>query len=334
MTHKMMITGGVLAVVDTGATGDLTTTSVEMLSAAHALARGLGREFAVAVVAEEGRPPSLELAGCGAQRVYEVRFPGGAGSAGQQATEAAWLAIQEARPAAVLFPDSGTARVTAASIASRMHGEFVSGCTILKVRDSVVQMGRPCLSGKAFAHLEWRGGGPVVVTIAAGAFLPAAATAAGAPEVVVLVAVSPPVGHGVTVLSELLPTPEEMGVNDADVLVAGGRGVGGAEGFGLLVELARRLGGTVAASRVAVDSGWVSSSRQIGLTGKSVSPRLYLALGISGAPQHIAGIRSAGKVVAVNRDPRAPIFEVADLAVVADLHELIPALIDRLSVRG
>jgi len=122
-----------------------------------------------------------------------------------------------------------------------------------------------------------------------------------------------------------------MGVTEADVLVAGGAGVGGAEGFHQLVELARRLGGTVAASRVAVDKGWVQSNRQVGLTGKTVSPRLYLAVGISGAPQHIAGIRSAGKVVAINRDPRAPIFRVADLAVVGDLHEVIPALLERLT---
>ena len=137
-----------------------------------------------------------------------------------------------------------------------------------------------------------------------------------------------------TVLSEVSPTPEVMALTDADILVAGGAGVGGAEGFGLLVELARKLGGTVAASRVAVDRGWMPSARQVGVTGKSVSPRLYMAFGISGAPQHIAGIRSAGKVVAVNCDPRAPIFEVADLAVVADLHELIPALIERLPARG
>jgi electron transfer flavoprotein alpha subunit len=291
MTPDMTIEGGVLAVIETGATGEPTAASIEMLGAAHTLARGLGREFAVAVVAEEGRPPSLELAGCGAQRVYEVRFPGGAGSAGEQVTHAAWLAIQEAHPAVMLFPDGGNARVSAASIASRLQAEFVSGCTMLKVRDGVVQMGRPCLSGKAFAHLEWRGAGPVVVTVAAGAFSPLAAGTGDVSEVVVMEAASPPAGHGVTVLSELLPTPEEMSVNDADVLVAGGRGVGGAEGFGLLVELARRLGGTVAASRVAVDSGWIPSSRQIGLTGKTVSPRLYLALGISGAPQHIAGIR-------------------------------------------
>jgi electron transfer flavoprotein alpha subunit len=330
----MTVSSGVLAVVETGKTGEPTVASIEMLGAARALAESLGRELAVAIVAEEGRPPSRELAGRGAQRVYDVRFQGSMPVAGDGLTEAAWLAVQAAHPAAVLFPDSAVARVAAARVAVRMQCELVSGCTFLKAREGIAQMGRPCLSGRGFAQLEWHLANPVVVTVAAGAFSSSAASNEDIPEVVALAAPAPPALPGVTVLSEVSPTPEAMGVNDAEVLVAGGAGVGGAEGFRLLVELARKLGGTVAASRVAVDRGWMPSTRQVGLTGKSVSPRLYMAFGISGAPQHIAGIRSAGKVVAINSDPRAPIFEVADMAVVADLHELIPALIERLPSRG
>lgn len=328
------MTGGVLAVVETGKSGEPTVDSIEMLGPARALAVSLGRELAITIVAQADSPPWPALAGRGAQRVYEVRFQGSAAVAGDGLTEAAWLAVQAARPAAVLFPDSGAARVVAARIAARMQCEIVRGCTLLKAREGIVQMGRPCLSGRGFAQLTWNLASPLVVTVAAGAFSSSAVAAGGIPEVVALAAPAPPALPGVTVLSEVSPTPEAMAVTDADVLVAGGAGVGGAEGFGLLVELARKLGGTVAASRVAVDRGWMPSARQVGVTGKSVSPRLYMAFGISGAPQHIAGIRSAGKVVAVNCDPRAPIFEVADLAVVADLHELIPALIERLPARG
>jgi electron transfer flavoprotein alpha subunit len=325
----MAMNGGVLAVVETGTTGEPTVASLEMLRAARGLAEGLGRDFAVAILAEEGAPGSHKLAGSGARCVYEVRVQGSAAARDAALVEAAWLAIQTAHPAAVFFADGQAARVGAARIAARMECEFVGGCTFLKVRAGRVQMGRPCLSGKAFAQLEWDPARPVVVTVAAGAFS-APAPAGDIPEVVALELPEAPAVPGVTILSEVAPTPEAMGVNDADILVAGGAGVGGPEGFGLLVELARKLGGTVAASRVAVDRGWMPSARQVGLTGKNVSPRVYLAFGISGAPQHIAGIRSAGKVVAINRDPRAPIFEVADLAVVADLHELVPVLLDRL----
>lgn len=330
------LTGGVLAVVETGKSGEPTVDSIEMLGAARALAVGLGRELAITIVAQADSQPWPALAGRGAQRIYEVRFQGDAAVTGDGLTEATWLAVQAARPAAVLFSDSGAARVVAARIAARMECEIVSGCSLLKAREGIVQLGRPCLSGKGFAQLKWNLASPLVLTVAGGAFSSSAPTAAaeGIPEVVVLAASAPPAPPGLTVLSEVSPTPEVMALTDADVLVAGGAGVGGAEGFGLLVELARKLGGTVAASRVAVDRGWMPSARQVGVTGKSVSPRLYMAFGISGAPQHIAGIRSAGKVVAVNCDPRAPIFEVADLAVVADLHELIPALIERLPARG
>ena len=323
------INGSVLAVVATGPTGEPTVASLEMLGAARSLAEGLVRDFAVAIVAEEGGPAARKLAGCGAKYLYEVGVPGSADAPFDALIDAAWLAIQTAHPAVVFFADSQVARVGAARIAARMQCEFVGGCTFLKVRAGRVEMGRPCLSGKAFAQFEWDPLRPVVVTVAAGAFSPPPPT----PEIPVVVALEVPkasVVSAVTIVSETSLTPEAMGVNDAEVIVAGGAGVGGPEGFGLLVELARKLGGTVAASRVAVDRGWMPSTRQVGLTGKSVSPRVYLAFGISGAPQHIAGIRSAGKVVAINRDPRAPIFDVADLAVVADLHDIIPILLDRL----
>jgi electron transfer flavoprotein alpha subunit len=153
-------------------------------------------------------------------------------------------------------------------------------------------------------------------------------------DVIELTAPDVVAGDRLTHLREILPPPEALDITEAEVVVAGGAGVGGREGFALLNQLAGRLGGTLAASRVAVDRGWVPRQRQVGQTGKSVAPKVYLAFGISGAPQHIAGIRNAGKVVAVNRDPRAPIFEVADLAVAADLYEVVPALIERLDERN
>jgi Electron transfer flavoprotein, alpha subunit len=125
----------------------------------------------------------------------------------------------------------------------------------------------------------------------------------------------------------LIRAEEQPNIEYADVLVAGGRGVGGPEGFALLEELANALGGMVAASRPVVDAGWMDASRQVGQTGKTVRPKLYIAAGISGAVQHRVGMSGADVILAINTDPNAPIFQIATLGIVGDLYDVIPALI-------
>ena len=123
---------------------------------------------------------------------------------------------------------------------------------------------------------------------------------------------------------------DSIDIAEAEILVSGGRGMAKAENFGMLEELAQLLGGTVSASRPCVDAGWISSARQVGQTGKTVAPKIYMAFGISGAIQHLAGISGADYVIAVNRDENAPIFGVANLGIVGDVMEIIPALIEAL----
>ena len=125
----------------------------------------------------------------------------------------------------------------------------------------------------------------------------------------------------------------EVGIEEADVVVAGGRGLGSAEGFRRCEELARALGGEVAATRAVVDAGWYPYSAQVGQTGKTVAPTLYVAAGVSGAVQHKVGMQAAQHVVAINRDPNAPIFEFADLGVVGDLNAILPKLVEAVEAR-
>jgi electron transfer flavoprotein alpha subunit len=131
------------------------------------------------------------------------------------------------------------------------------------------------------------------------------------------------------------PDPtSDLPIQEAEVVVAGGRGMKGAKGFGTLFNLARCLGGAVGASRAAVDQGWVPYSHQVGLSGKSVTPKVYLAMGISGSANHLAGMSGSEVIVAVNRDPEADMLRLADLAIVGDVGEVLPALVERLASRG
>jgi len=234
-----------------------------------------------------------------------------------QHLEALRSLLAEAPPEILLFLEGSFFESVGARLAGALGWTAVRGAVEVRADGSAVTLTKPAFGGKA--ELEIRLDGPAVVALAPGE--PTGSFPARKPEVVEVGPLTPE-WSGRRAVREA----SGEGLREARVIVSGGRGLGSREAYESLSELAGRLGAAMGASRAAVDEGWASPTRQVGLTGEKVSPDLYLAIGISGASQHLAGIGGAKKIVAVTKDEKAPILEAADVGVVADWHALWPEL--------
>ena len=282
----------------------------------------LGDEIAVALL---GDPASAEEAGAyGATQAFV--FDGDlAGSGGEAAIAALTELARELGARAVLLPrDDRTAEI-APRLAERLGGTAVTQVVAIELTDGRLVWTRSAYGGKALVEVT-AAAEPVVATLTRGAFAPAEATGGTA---TVSTRSAPAVDGAVELLEREAPSTGAS-LEDAKVIVSGGAGLGAADAFRELEELAGLLGGAVGASLAAVAAGWAPADRQVGLTGKVVSPDVYFAIGISGASQHLAGIGGAKAVVAVNIDADAPIFASARLGVVMDCHTFIRSMIEQL----
>ena len=237
-------------------------------------------------------------------------------------------ALAQLSPDIVLLPHTYQTRDFAPKLAARLDRSLVTDVTGVKDRDGVPAFVRPMFQGKLAADVVLEGAPPHFVTIQVGAYRADAAARGEAPcgvrslEVAVDAAAirqkpEPPFKEA----------KQAVDLGQAERIVSVGRGIKGPEHLGLVQQLAEALGAEVAASRPICDAGWLPMDRQVGSSGQTVAPKLYLALGISGAIQHLVGMKGSRTIVAVNKDPDAPIFEVADLGIVGDLFEVVPALI-------
>ncbi|HEU6445462.1 MAG TPA: electron transfer flavoprotein subunit alpha/FixB family protein [Gaiellaceae bacterium] len=223
----------------------------------------------------------------------------------------------------VLFAASVLAADVAAGLSARLQAGLNWDLTDLVRQDGDLVGKRPALGDSVLVDVGWRST-PRLALIRAGTFDPQETGGEAAVEEAEVQFED--FSTAATMVEQAHAESEGPSIEDADVIVAGGRGLGAPENFKLVEELAQALGGAVAATRAVVDAGWYPYSTQVGQTGKTVSPKLYIACGISGAIQHKVGMQSSGVVVAINKDPNAPIFEFSDLGVVGDLNEIVPKL--------
>jgi len=231
----------------------------------------------------------------------------------------------------VLFANSVLAADAAAGLAARLDAGLNWDLVDVELRDGELVGKRPALQDSVLVDVGWKAA-PRLALFRAGSF-DAPEGAGGEPQVENVTVELEDFSRGAKVVSQEQEESSGPSIEDADVIVAGGRGLGAPENFTLAEELARALGGAVGATRAVVDAGWYPYAAQIGQTGKVVSPKLYVALGISGAIQHKVGMQSSNVIVAINKDPNAPIFEFSDLGVVGDVHEIVPKLTELVQQR-
>jgi len=302
--------------------GKLRRPSLEAVSEARRLAESLGGPVTAVVVGSGVERFAAEIAPYGADKVHVFDDAALAAYATEPDARALAQAVTEAKPAAVLVPFTAMGKDLAPRAAARLGAGLVSDCVAFAVKDGRLEARRPMYAGKVYATVRWEGE-PQMATLRPNVFPLAAPDASRKAEVV----------KGTVDTSARAKVKEvhaaaagKVELTEAQIIVSGGRGLKGPENFHLIQGLADALGAAVGASRAVVDAGWVDHQYQVGQTGKTVSPTLYVACGISGAIQHLAGMSSSKVIVAINKDPDAPIFKVANYGLVGDVFEILPKL--------
>jgi electron transfer flavoprotein alpha subunit len=302
--------------------GALRRASLETVSEARRLAGPLGASVASVLVGPGSAALAAELGAYGADTVHVFEDAALASYATETYARALAGVITTSKPTVVLLPFTALGKDLAPRVAARVGAGLVSDCVQLAVKDGRLQARRPIYAGKAFASVQWQGE-PQMATLRPNVFSLAEPDRSRKTEVVTG-SVDTTARARVTRVSATAQGKVQL--TEAQIVVSGGRGLKGPEHFHLVLDLAEAMGAAAGASRAVVDAGWVDHSMQVGQTGKTVSPSLYVACAISGAIQHLAGMSSSKYIVAINKDPDAPIFKVANYGILGDVFEVLPKL--------
>lgn len=317
--------------------GRVTTTTRELLNEGKKLADKMNQPLGALLIGKNIQEAAMEIISLGADVSYTVEAPSFI-----EASPADYIAIiakacQEIGPSVILFGQTDIGRDAAPSLAAQLGTTVSMDCVNVDIDPDTKALlqTRPVYGGNAMAVWASQGREPQIVAMRPRSMPAAEPNAARQGEII---AIDPPAGQSAAGV-ELIETKKEeitgVKLEEAKIVVSGGGGIGGPEGFKMLEELAHAVGGAVASTRVPCDEGWVSSAIEVGQTGTIVTPDLYIAVGISGAVQHMVGCSNAKRIVAINRDPDAHIFQEADLGIVGDYREALPALTETIrKIRG
>ena len=310
--------------------GKFANVTLESITKARELAGAIGGPVSVLVAASDAKPYVAAAAKYGAERVYAAESPELATFRSGPFADAAAAAIGAADPAVVLCSGSADGSDVAAACAARLGVGVLVDVTGIEAAGDKVKVTHPCFGGSMIVEKEATAS-PAIVTVRPNVFERVEAPVE--PEVVALSVAFTEASLLAKVVDVVTENAGVLSLEEATIVVAGGRGIGNADNLKLIQDLADELGAAVGASRAIVDEGWIHHQAQVGQTGKTVSPQLYIACGISGSIQHRAGMQTSKCIVAINRDPEAPIFSFADFGIVGDLNTVVPALVEEIKKR-
>lgn len=312
--------------------GEITGVSLELIGKARDLAQALDSDVTAMLLGYKLDKQAQTLVEYGADRVVVVDDPKLEVYTTEPYTQAVTVILKEYKPRIVLIGATAIGRDLGPRVAGRLHTGLTADCTKLEIReeDREFLMTRPAFGGNLMATIICPDHRPQMATVRPGVMVKEMRDPARKGEIVPFAVSFEENNCYVKVEEVIRKVTQRVDIQTAKVLVSGGRGVGGSESFQILKDLADALGGEVASSRAAVDAGWQEKDRQVGQTGKTVRPNLYVACGISGAIQHLAGMEESDYIVAINKDPDAPIFNVADVGIVGDLFKIVPRLTEEI----
>lgn len=315
--------------------GQLAPVSTELLGIGRKLADDRNVQLTAILLGHQTGDSADKLIGHGADRVYRVDDP-----ALEVFTDDVYEKIVSGlilahKPEVVLAGATAVGRSFIPGVATTVDAGLTADCTRLEIReeDGILLQTRPAFGGNIMATIVCPHTRPQMATVRPKVMRELEFDPQRSGEIIDVTPQPVQLSSRIEVIESVSEQQSKINIQESDILVSGGRGLENEKGFELLGQLAEALGAKVSASRAVVDAGWIAYPHQVGQTGKTVAPKLYIACGISGAIQHVAGMQSSETIVAINRDPDAPIFNVADFGVVGDLYEVIPKLIDKLEER-